>query len=193
MRFLLCLALAACSSPLKAQVALNSYTGRYEIAPHNAVPQLNPLRAILNWQVQALSQNSTHSKENGRWRLGIQFPDSTNIVKNGKWRLLMRGSRLIPIRVSGIIHGDAEITARRGGLVRDASVGDQVARHSTARGTAAAPSQQTNASKEQSGESGTRYRTGNANRSDESAHNAEIAEGQVTSQKRSPAITACKP
>jgi hypothetical protein len=70
----------------------------------------------------------------------------------------MRGSRLIPIRVSGIIHGDAEITARRGGLVRDASVGDQVARHSTARGTAAAPSQQTNASKEQSGESGTRYR-----------------------------------
>jgi len=113
-------------------------------------------------------------------------------VKDGKWRLLMRGSRLIPIRVSGIIHGDAEITARRGGLVRDASVGDQVARHSTARGTAAAPSQQTNASKEQSGESGTRYRTGNANRSDESAHNAEIAEGQVTSQKRSPAITDCK-
>jgi hypothetical protein len=104
----------------------------------------------------------------------------------------MRGFRLIPIRVSGIIHGDAEITARRGGLVRDASVGDQVARHSTARGTAAAPSQQTNASKEQSGESGTRYRTGNANRSDESAHNAEIAEGQVTSQKRSPAITDCK-
>jgi hypothetical protein len=44
-------------------------------------------------------------------------------------------SRLIPIRVSGIIHGDAEITARR-----DASVGDQVARHSTARGTAAAAS-----------------------------------------------------
>ena len=42
MRFLLCLALAACSSPLKAQVALNPYTGRYEIAPHNAVPQLNP-------------------------------------------------------------------------------------------------------------------------------------------------------
>src|ERR1700731_1396135 len=56
----------------------------------------------------------------------------------------------------------------------------------------AAPSQQTNASKEQSGESGTRYRTGNANRFDESAHNAEIAEGQVTSQKRSPAITDCK-
>jgi len=42
------------------------------------------------------------------------------------------------------------------------------------------------------GKSGTRYRTGNANRSDESAHNAEIAEGQVTSQKRSPAITDCK-
>ena len=146
----------------------------------------------MNWQVQALSRNSIHSKENGRWRPGIQFPDSTNIVKDGKWRLLMRGSRLIPIRVSGIIHGDAEITARRGGLVRDASVGDQVARHSTARGTAAAPSQQTNASKEQSGESGTRYRTGNANRSDESAHNAEIAEGQGTSQKRSPAITDCK-
>ena len=63
--------------------------------------------------------------------------------------------------------------------MRDASVGDQVARHSTARGTAAAPSQQTNASKEQSGESGTHYRTGNANRSDESAHNAEIAEGHI--------------
>src|ERR1700737_5199814 len=105
----------------------------------------------------------------------------------------MRGSRLIPIRVSGIIHGDAEITARRGGLVRDASVGDQVARHSTARGTAAAPSQQTNASKEQSGESGTRYRTGNANRSDESAHNAEIAEGQVTSQKVTGVNRRCPP
>ena len=138
MRFLLCLAIAVCSGPLKAQVVLNSYTGRYEIAPHNAVPQLIRLRAILNWQVQALSRNSIHSKENGKWRLGIQFPDSTNIAKNRKWRLLMRGSRLIPIRVSGIIHGDAEITARRGGLVPDASVGDQVARHSTARGTAAA-------------------------------------------------------
>jgi arylsulfatase len=49
MRFLLCLALAACSSPLKAQVALNSYTGRYEIAPHNAVPQLNRDPLIISW------------------------------------------------------------------------------------------------------------------------------------------------
>lgn len=41
--------------------------------------------------------------------------------------IIQQGKRLL----------DRIITARRGGLVRDASVGDQVARHSTARGTAA--------------------------------------------------------
>jgi hypothetical protein len=43
MRFLLWLALAAPSSPLKAQIALNPHTGRYEIAPRNTAPRLNPL------------------------------------------------------------------------------------------------------------------------------------------------------
>jgi len=43
MRFLLCLAIAAYSGLLKAQVAFNPYTGRYEVAPHNAVPQRNPI------------------------------------------------------------------------------------------------------------------------------------------------------
>ena len=42
-RLLLWLAFAACSSPLNAQIALNPYTGRYEIAPHSDGLSVSPI------------------------------------------------------------------------------------------------------------------------------------------------------
>jgi hypothetical protein len=109
MRFLLCLALAACSSPLKAQVALNSYTGRYEIAPHNAVPQLNPFTG--NFELASPGSVPKFNSFQRKWQMAPRnsVPRFNQYSEKWKWRLLMRGSRLIPIRVSGII------TARRAG------------------------------------------------------------------------------
>jgi hypothetical protein len=64
MRFLLCLALAACSSPLKAQVALNSYTGPYRLEKYLPLANINVvntggfgarMKALLEGEVEAAS------------------------------------------------------------------------------------------------------------------------------------------
>src|ERR1700730_9417793 len=147
MRFLLCLALAACSSPLKAQVALNSYTGRYEIAPHNAVPQLNPFTG--NVELASPGSVPKFNSFQGKWQMAPRnsVPRFNQYSEKWKWRLLMRGSRLIPIRVSGIIHGNAEITARRAGTCAGClSTGSGCS--SFNRTSAAPPTQQSSASQE---------------------------------------------
>src|ERR1700721_3007518 len=108
-RLLLWLAFAACSSPLNAQIALNPYTGRYEIAPHNAVPQLNPFTG--NFELVSPGSVPKFNSFQGKWRMAPRNSVPRFNQYSERWEMapLMRG---FPIRVSGIIHGDAEITAR---------------------------------------------------------------------------------
>jgi hypothetical protein len=92
MRFLLCLAIVACSSPLKAQVVLNSYTGRYEIAPHNAVPQLNPFTG--NFELASPGSVPKFNSFQGKWQMAPRNSVPRFNQYSEKWEMAPPDARL---------------------------------------------------------------------------------------------------
>jgi hypothetical protein len=92
MRFLLWLALAACSSPLKAQIALNPYTGRYEIAPRNAAPRLNPLTG--EFEIASPGSVPKYNAYQGTWQMAPKNSVSRFNPYSGKWEVAPPDARL---------------------------------------------------------------------------------------------------
>jgi hypothetical protein len=104
MRFLLCLAIAVCSSPLKAQVVLNSYTGRYEIAPHNAVPQLNPFTG--NFELASPGSVPKFNSFQGKWQMAPRNSVPRFNQYSEKWEMAPPDARLQIYRAeSGDLRG----------------------------------------------------------------------------------------